>query len=405
MRNERNPICRLPPAIESELPVPLVQYDESVRQVCCRSDLRQPRRRIPEPTRPRLVHEAVDVILQHARIVQMFETIRATNEYRTVTRADHVQETERQSFRAGGIDHVVLPAAHSRCDGSGGHPRRRELADVPQGRPRADLVRPHDVARVPERGELFPELVEHLRRTESGVVGVVADEQNREWLRGCHRTRTASIDWRSALTLWARSNRSSYTRRPRVPCAVRTTASSASRFTSRANDAALPLGASAAAPVSRHTRSVSRPSVVTTARPVVSAAINDVLLVVAPSGNGATSTSHARSAAAASSAERRPVPATLAPPGDAPMRSANSRLPSPTSSTRARGSVRQIAGTTCCNSAATWSPYVPKQPMTVPASPRMRSRQLATRDAGGSTVIVAGIVSTDAPSIGPNGTR
>ena len=60
-------------------------------------------------------------------------------------------------------------------------------------------------------------------------------------------------------------------------------------FTSPAKEGASPAGTSATAPVSRHTVSVRGPSVVTTGRPLVRAAISEVLLVVAPSGNGPNS--------------------------------------------------------------------------------------------------------------------
>ncbi len=98
-------------------------------------------------------------------------------------------------------------------------------------------------------------------------------------------------------------------------------------------------GASAAAPVSRHTASVSAPSVVTIGTPFASPAITDVRRVVTPSGYGCTSRSHARSAAATSTRDNRPLAHVRLCSTRCPIdrRSRNSTLRSPTNANLARG--------------------------------------------------------------------
>ena len=158
---------------------------------------------------------------------------------------------------------------------------------------------------VPGRAQLLAQLVRHLRRAETRVVGVVADEQNPERLSrhaptagpASSASSVRSIAKRSLVDAAAGGSQ----RRPAGGIAQQ-------RDDGRANRAGVRRGRERNGPVSRHTASVSAPAVVTVATPFASAAITDVRRVVTPSGYGCTTTSQARSAAAMSACEMAPVP-------------------------------------------------------------------------------------------------
>src|SRR5207247_5556687 len=107
---------------------------------------------------PRLPRQSSARVVQHATVVQVFQAVRSTD---VCGRG----ATDPETFGARGVDHVVAREPLPPGDRARRVPRPDRLSDLPRLWP-ADLVAEHDVAVMAQCGELFLELVEHLRRAE-----------------------------------------------------------------------------------------------------------------------------------------------------------------------------------------------------------------------------------------------
>ena len=180
VRHDRDAIRRLPAAIERVGPIDVVQHQQAVGQPRGGGDLGQPAHRIPDAAQPGFLPQSLAVIVDHARVVQLFEPVRSADKRRTIAVAEQAQQPQEQPLGACGVDDVVLATTGLTDDRLPRHPWREELADLPRRGTGTDAVGPHDVAGVPHRLELFAKLVEHLRRAQPRIVGIVADEEDRQ---------------------------------------------------------------------------------------------------------------------------------------------------------------------------------------------------------------------------------